>query len=166
MIYQIDISKNILDYIRENSLRENNILRELREETSNLAERNMQISPEQGQFLSILIKILNARKTLEIGVFTGYSTLCTALALPANGKIVACDCNDIWLTIAKKYWQKAHVENKIERLEYAISKSPLGPFKFTGVIMDENPTGCWTNHHSIIEFKGQHYLFYHSKMQQ
>lgn len=60
------------------------------------------------------------------------------------------------------YLTYPHVENKIERLEYAISKSPLGPFKFTGVIMDENPTGCWTNHHSIIEFKGQHYLFYHS----
>jgi hypothetical protein len=60
------------------------------------------------------------------------------------------------------YLTYPHVENKIERLEYATSKSPLGPFKFTGVIMDENPTGCWTNHHSIIEFKGQHYLFYHS----
>jgi len=60
------------------------------------------------------------------------------------------------------YLTYPHVENKIERLEYAVSKSPLGPFKFTGVIMDENPTGCWTNHHSIIEFKGQHYLFYHS----
>jgi GH43 family beta-xylosidase len=60
------------------------------------------------------------------------------------------------------YLTYPHVENKIERLEYATSKSPLGPFKFTGVIMDENPTGCWTNHHSIIEYKGQHYLFYHS----
>jgi GH43 family beta-xylosidase len=60
------------------------------------------------------------------------------------------------------YLTYPHVENKIERLEYAISKSPLGPFKFTGVIMDENPTGCWTNHHSIIEYNGQHYLFYHS----
>ncbi|MFD1256083.1 family 43 glycosylhydrolase [Mucilaginibacter terrae] len=60
------------------------------------------------------------------------------------------------------YLTYPHVENKIERLEYATSKSPLGPFKFTGVIMDENPTGCWTNHHSIIEYQGQHYLFYHS----
>jgi hypothetical protein len=60
------------------------------------------------------------------------------------------------------YLTYPHVENKIERLEYATSKSPLGPFKFTGVIMDENPTGCWTNHHSIIEYNGQHYLFYHS----
>jgi len=60
------------------------------------------------------------------------------------------------------YLTYPHVENKIERLEYATSKNPLGPFKFTGVIMDENPTGCWTNHHSIIEYNGQHYLFYHS----
>lgn len=59
------------------------------------------------------------------------------------------------------YLTYPHVENKIERLEYAISDNPLGPFKFAGVIMDESPTGCWTNHHSIIEFKKQWYLFYH-----
>lgn len=56
-----------------------------------------------------------------------------------------------------------HVENKIERLEYSISNNPLGPFKMTGVIMDESPTGCWTNHHSIIQFKNQWYLFYHDR---
>lgn len=59
------------------------------------------------------------------------------------------------------YLTYPHVENKIERLEYATSSNPLGPFKFTGVIMDESPTGCWTNHHSIIQFKNQWYLFYH-----
>jgi len=61
------------------------------------------------------------------------------------------------------YLTYPHVENKIERLEYATSNSPLGPFKFTGVIMDESPTGCWTNHQSIAEFKGQWYLFYHDR---
>lgn len=61
------------------------------------------------------------------------------------------------------YLTYPHVENKIERLEYAISDNPLGPFKVTGVIMDESPTGCWTNHQSIIEFKGQWYLFYHDR---
>jgi hypothetical protein len=59
------------------------------------------------------------------------------------------------------YMTYPHVENKIERLEYAISNNPLGPFKITGVIMDESPTGCWTNHHSIIQYNGQWYLFYH-----
>jgi len=59
------------------------------------------------------------------------------------------------------YLTYPHVENKTERLEYATSDNPLGPFKFTGVIMDESPTGCWTNHHSIIQFKNQWYLFYH-----
>ncbi|QDH81073.1 family 43 glycosylhydrolase [Echinicola soli] len=59
------------------------------------------------------------------------------------------------------YLTYPHVANKTERLEYAVGKSPLGPFDFKGVIMDESPTGCWTNHHSIIQFKGQHYLFYH-----
>jgi hypothetical protein len=59
------------------------------------------------------------------------------------------------------YMTYPHVQNKIERLEYAIADNPLGPFKFTGVIMDESPTGCWTNHHSMIEFRNQWYLFYH-----
>ena len=61
------------------------------------------------------------------------------------------------------YLTYPHVENKIERLEYAISNNPLGPFKVTGVIMDESPTGCWTNHHSAIQFKDQWYLFYHDR---
>lgn len=61
------------------------------------------------------------------------------------------------------YLTYPHVENKIERLEYAISNNPLGPFKFTGVLMDESASGCWTNHHSVIQFKGQWYLFYHNK---
>jgi hypothetical protein len=59
------------------------------------------------------------------------------------------------------YLTYPHVENKIERLEYAIGDNPLGPFKFAGVIMDESPTGCWTNHHSLLEYKNQWYLFYH-----
>jgi len=61
------------------------------------------------------------------------------------------------------YLTYPHVENKIERLEYATGNNPLGPFKVTGVIMDESESGCWTNHHSVIQFKNQWYLFYHNK---
>ena len=116
MIHQVTITDNILNYVRENSLREHNVLEELREETSRRQERNMQISPEQGQFLSLLVKILNASKTLEVGVFTGYSALCTALALPSHGKVVACDCNAEWLSVAQHYWDKAQVTEKIDVL--------------------------------------------------
>jgi GH43 family beta-xylosidase len=63
----------------------------------------------------------------------------------------------------KYYLTFPHVENKIERLEYSVSDNPLGPFKMTGVIMDESPTGCWTNHHSVVQFKNQWYLFYHDR---
>ncbi len=116
MIHQVAITENILNYVRENSLREHNVLEELREETSRRQERNMQISPEQGQFLSLLVKTLNASKTLEVGVFTGYSVLCTALALPPHGKVVACDCNEEWISVAQHYWNKAQVAEKIEVL--------------------------------------------------
>ena len=116
MIHQVNVTDPILNYVREHSLREHGVLKELREETDLRKERNMQISPEQGQFLSLLIKLIKPRKTLEVGVFTGYSTLCTALALPADGMIVACDCNEEWLAVAKHYWSKANVAQKIEVL--------------------------------------------------
>lgn len=116
MIHQVAITENILNYVREHSLREHNVLEELREETSRRQERSMQISPEQGQFLSLLVKTLNASKTLEVGVFTGYSALCTALALPSHGKVVACDCNEEWISVAQHYWDKAQVAEKIEVL--------------------------------------------------
>lgn len=116
MIHQVAITENILNYVRENSLREHNVLEELRAETSRRQERNMQISPEQGQFLSLLVKTLNASKTLEVGVFTGYSALCTALALPSHGKVVACDCNEEWISVAQHYWDKAQVAGKIDVL--------------------------------------------------
>src|ERR1700694_533426 len=74
----------------------------------------MQISPEQGQFMALLARLMNARRTIEVGVFTGYSSLCVALALPADGRIVACDVNEEWTAMARKYWRKAGVEGKID----------------------------------------------------
>ncbi|MBA4283782.1 MAG: SAM-dependent methyltransferase [Candidatus Puniceispirillum sp.] len=146
MIHQVAITENILNYVRENSLREHHILEELREETSKRQERNMQISPEQGQFLSLLVKTLNASKTLEVGVFTGYSALCTALALPPHGKIIACDCNEEWLSVAQHYWDKAQVTEKIEilcgdanqTLTHLIkNKNEVGSFDFAFIDADK-----------------------------
>jgi caffeoyl-CoA O-methyltransferase len=74
----------------------------------------MQISPEQGQLMALLVQLIDARKTLEIGVFTGYSTLIVALALPADGQIVACDLNEAYTTVARRYWQQAGVDHQID----------------------------------------------------
>lgn len=101
-----------LDYIRQVTLREPPILQRLREETSSHPHANMQISPDQGQFMALLMHLLNARKTLEIGVFTGYSSLAVALALPDDGRIIACDINEEWTSIARRYWREAGVEKR------------------------------------------------------
>jgi predicted O-methyltransferase YrrM len=114
MIHHVELTQPVLQYVREHSLRDNDILRELREETSHLPLRTMQVPPEQGQFLYLLARLVNARKTLEVGVFTGYSTLCTALALPADGRVVACDLSEEWVSIGRRYWKRAGVESRID----------------------------------------------------
>lgn len=96
------------------SLREPEVLRQLREETAHDENANMQISPEQGQFMALLVKLLGAKRTLDIGVYTGYSSLCVSLVLPEDGRVTACDINNEWTDIAKRYWQKAGVANKID----------------------------------------------------
>ena len=101
-------------YLLEHSLREPEILSRLRAETSQDQMAVMQISPEQGQFLSLLIKLLNVQRAIEVGVFTGYSSLSVAMALPVDGQLIACDINKEWTNIAERYWQEAGVEDKIE----------------------------------------------------
>ena len=102
------------EYIRSVTLRELPILARLREETAPNPMSGMQVSPEQGQFLAFLARLIGARQTLEVGVFTGYSSLSVALALPDDGHIVACDVNEEWTSIARRYWREAGVERKIE----------------------------------------------------
>ncbi|MGB5962714.1 MAG: class I SAM-dependent methyltransferase [Coleofasciculaceae cyanobacterium] len=108
------LDEQLYNYFLSVSLREADILRQLREETAHLPNAIMQIAPEQGQFMALLIKLLGAKKTLEIGVFTGYSSLCVALALPIDGKIVACDVSEEYTTMARRYWQAAGVAEKID----------------------------------------------------
>jgi predicted O-methyltransferase YrrM len=110
----LNLTDNLYQYILDASLREPQVLKDLRAETAKLSMRQMQISPEQGQFMALVVELMGARKTLEIGVFTGYSSLAVALALPAGGKVVACDINEEWTTIAKRYWQQAGVAHKID----------------------------------------------------
>jgi predicted O-methyltransferase YrrM len=108
------LDKNLYEYLLSVSLREPELLAQLREETSKHPMSIMQIAPEQGQFMSLLVQLIGAKKTLEVGVFTGYSSLVVALALPEDGKIVACDVSDEYTQIARKYWELAGVTNKIE----------------------------------------------------
>lgn len=110
----IGLDKQLYDYLLTTSIREPEILWKLRQETANHPNGRMQISPEQGQFMRLLIQLLGAKKTLEVGVFTGYSSLSVALALPADGKIIACDVSEEFTAIARRYWQQAGVADKID----------------------------------------------------
>jgi caffeoyl-CoA O-methyltransferase len=109
------ITDELADYIRRVTLREPEVLRRLREEAEGQPNGPMlQIGPEQGQFLHLLARILGARKTLEVGVFLGYSSTWVALALPPGGKLVACDRNAEYVARARRTWREAGVEDKIE----------------------------------------------------
>lgn len=115
MANQIDSSKEILDYVRDVSLRDDPVLRELREETASYPMGGaMQVMAEEGQLLALLVGLTGARDVLEIGTFTGYSTLCMARALPAGGRLVTCDITDKWPMIAADYWRRAGVMDRIE----------------------------------------------------
>lgn len=101
-------------YLLEATVREPDVLRRLREETQRMPQSNLQIAPEQGRFLSVLVTLIGARRAIEIGVFTGYSSICTALALAEDGELVACDVSKPWTDIARRYWREAGVERKVE----------------------------------------------------
>ncbi|MEM9539074.1 MAG: class I SAM-dependent methyltransferase [Cyanobacteria bacterium P01_E01_bin.42] len=107
------LDDRLADYLRSVSVREPEILQELRQETANHPMGQMQVAPEQGQFMALLVQLMGAKKTLEVGVFTGYSSLAVALSLPEDGKIVACDVSEDYTAIARRYWEKAGVANKI-----------------------------------------------------
>jgi predicted O-methyltransferase YrrM len=101
-------------YLRTVSLREPGILRRLREATAELPEAHLQVAPEEGQFLQLLVRLLGARRVLEIGTFTGYSALWMALALPEDGRLVTCDSSEEWTAIAREYWQEAGLAERID----------------------------------------------------
>lgn len=110
----INLTSQLYDYLLTNSLREPEVLKKLREQTHTMSMSQMQISPEQGQFMGLLMELMGAKKTLDIGTFTGYSALSVALRLPQEGRVIACDINGEWTKIAKKFWEMSGVGNKIE----------------------------------------------------
>jgi caffeoyl-CoA O-methyltransferase len=141
----IQLNEPLAAYLREILPHEPDVLRRLREETARLPHGGMQITPEQGQFMRLLVRMLGARKTLEIGVFTGYSSTCVALALPADGQLIACDLSAEWTDVARRYWREAGVESRIrlhlgpavQTLQRLVADGEAGTFDFAFIDADK-----------------------------
>ena len=110
----LGLDDRLHDYLLDVSLREPEVLERLRAETAELSDAIMQIAPEQGQVMRLLAELIGARRAIEVGVFTGYSSLSVALALPADGRLVACDVSEEWTAIARRYWAEAGVAERID----------------------------------------------------
>jgi caffeoyl-CoA O-methyltransferase len=110
----LTIGNDLWDYMRSVTLREPPLLRRPREETAQYSNSNFQISAEQGQLMGLLMHLIGARRTIEVGVYTGYSALSVALALPDNGRVIACDINQEWTSVGRRYWREAGVDGKID----------------------------------------------------
>jgi len=110
----LNLSDTLYSYLLDNSLRETDLMRRLREETASLPGAGMQIGPEQGQFMALLVELMGAKRCLEIGTYTGYSALAVAPALPPDGRLLACDVNAETTAVAKRYWAESGVAERIE----------------------------------------------------
>jgi predicted O-methyltransferase YrrM len=110
----IGLDGRLYEYLLSASLREHPVLAALRAETASHPRVNMQIAPEQGQFMALLVKLLGATRCIEVGVFTGYSSLAVALAMPATGRLVACDISEEYTAVARRHWEQAGVAGKID----------------------------------------------------
>jgi caffeoyl-CoA O-methyltransferase len=145
MARNVQLTDTLYQYLLDHSVREPKVLAELREETAKLPMAGMQIGPDQGQFMGLLTRLTGAKRCLEIGVFTGYSSISVALALPADGRILACDVSDEWTSIARRYWKKAGVDSKIElrlgpateTLDALLAKGEAGKFDFAFIDADK-----------------------------
>lgn len=142
----IGLSPEIHSYLLEHSVREPNVLRRLREETATMERSEMQVAPEQGPFLAMLIRVLDARRTLEVGVFTGYSSTAVALAMPDDGRITACDVSEEYTAVARRYWAEAGVAEKIdlrlgpasETLDGLLADGSAGTYDFAFIDADKS----------------------------
>lgn len=110
----IDMTDEVVDYVRRVGVREHPALARLREETAGMPMAQMQIAPEQGAFMAMLVQLIGARRILEIGTFTGYSSTAMALALPVDGRILCCDVSREWTDVAQRAWTEAGVRDRVE----------------------------------------------------
>jgi caffeoyl-CoA O-methyltransferase len=141
----IQMTDRLYDYMLSVTSREHPVLAELRAETARMPRAGMQIAPEQGQFMAMLVTLLGARRTLEVGVFTGYSSLAVALALPSDGRVVALDISEEWTSVGRRYWQAAGVADKVdlrvgpaaESLRALVAEGCTGEFDFAFIDADK-----------------------------
>lgn len=141
----LTLNDDLYRYLVDVSVRETPIQRRLRDETAKLDMARMQIAPEQGQFMALLVALMGARSTLEVGVFTGYSALCVAGALPEDGRVIACDVSEEWTSVARRYWKEAGLDGKIdlrlgpaaETLASLIEEGEVGQFDFAFIDADK-----------------------------
>ncbi len=110
----LNLDDRLIGYLRSVSVKDTPILAKLRADTAKQKMAVMQISPEQGQFMALLVELMGARRTIEVGTFTGYSALVVAMALPAQGRVVACDVSEEWTSIGRRHWAEAGVAHKID----------------------------------------------------
>jgi predicted O-methyltransferase YrrM len=141
----LSLTDQLHRYLLEVSLREPDVMRRLREETASHPQAQMQIAPEQGQFMALLVRLVGARKALEVGVFTGYSALAVTLAMPDDGRLVACDVSEEFTAVAQRYWKEAGVEQRIdlriapamETLDALLSAGEAGTFDLAFIDADK-----------------------------
>jgi predicted O-methyltransferase YrrM len=142
----LNLDDRLYEYLQAVSVQEPEVLAQLRAETATHPMAQMQIAPEQGQFMALLVQLLGATKTLEVGVFTGYSSLVVALALPPEGKVIACDVSEEYTAIARRYWQTAGVADKIdlhlapalETLDRLLAEGQANTFDFAFIDADKS----------------------------
>lgn len=153
----LPLTPRLYDYLLSVGVREHPVLRRLAAETDKMAEANMRIAPEQGAFMALLVQLTGAKRCLEIGVFTGYSALAVALALPGDGRLLACDVNEKWTTMARRYWAEAGVEDKIhlhlapalKTLDDLLAEGAAGSFDFA--FLDADKTGYAAYYERVLE---------------
>jgi caffeoyl-CoA O-methyltransferase len=142
----LGLSEELHAYLLDVGVREPELLRQLRAETAAMPEHDMQIAPEQGALMALLVELTGARRCLEVGTFTGYSSLSVALALPADGRLVCCDLSREWTDIARRYWTQAGVAGKIElrlgpaleTLDAMVAEGLAGTFDFAFLDADKD----------------------------
>nr|CRH04529.1 Caffeoyl-CoA O-methyltransferase [Candidatus Magnetococcus massalia] len=143
----LNLTDALYQYLLDHGVRESDVMRDLRAETSKQPWARMQIGPDQGQFMGLLVKLMGATRIIEIGTFTGYSALCLAQAMPAEGRLICLDYSAEWTAVAPPFWQRAGVADKIDlRIAPAQESLPLilqefGPGCFDMVFIDADKTG-------------------------
>lgn len=151
------MSRGISEYVLECSSREPAVLAELRDATSALPNHVMQIGADQGQLMGLLVRLIGARRCLEIGTFTGYSALAVALALPPDGKLITCDVNSEWAAIGQRFWRKAQVDSRIdlrikpalETLDALLAEGQAGQFDFA--FIDADKPSYWAYYEKLLK---------------